>query len=48
MTSLSDKDTFASDEDFPKWFEALTTHIAGQIAFLARRDPSGVTGEFNP
>jgi len=33
------KRLFDSD-DFPKWFEALTTYIAGQISYLVLRMPS--------
>ena len=27
-------------EDFPKWFESLTTYIGGQIAYLVKKAPT--------
>ena len=48
MTSLSQKTIFESTDDFPEWFEALTSHIAEQITYLVRKDPGGITGEFVP
>lgn len=40
------KTLFRSD-DFPKWFDALTTYIAGQITYLVSRAPSPKR-EFEP
>lgn len=40
------KQMFESD-DFPKWFQSLTTYIAGQIGYLVRKTPK-TPQEFAP